>query len=323
MNPPLPILKNILVPTGNILVLQGEKGKLEALSIGDYGADVNLKADFLGLNREPGQVRHTQLLPLEKKWVVTISTQYGCPSRCVNCDVPKVGYNGNATYRDMIGQIRSCMSIHPEVERTERLNVHFARMGEPTWNFDVFMVADWLSGLTDFHAHPVVSTMMPHANDGLQEFLGHWMYFKNHVFGGNAGLQLSINSTDDDVREQIFGGSAMDLGDIADMMDAYKPVGRKFTLNFALHPDWPIDPQVLLEHFDPAHWLCKLTPLHITRAVANKNLAPTYDQTEYTPYAETEAKLKAAGFDVIVFLASKEEDESGITCGNAVLSTKE
>lgn len=46
------ILKNIKVPTGNILVIEGDKGKLECLSLGDYGKDVNLKADFMGLNRE-------------------------------------------------------------------------------------------------------------------------------------------------------------------------------------------------------------------------------------------------------------------------------
>jgi 23S rRNA (adenine2503-C2)-methyltransferase len=71
-------LENIEVPTGNILIVQGEKGKLECLSLGDYGKDVNLKANFLGLDRHPDKVRHTQLLSLQEKWVITISTQYGC-----------------------------------------------------------------------------------------------------------------------------------------------------------------------------------------------------------------------------------------------------
>ena len=30
--------------------------------------------------------------------------------------------------------------------------------------------------------------------------------------------------------------------------------------------------------------------------------------------------LEAVGFDVIVFVPSKEEDESRITCGNAILA---
>ena len=31
------IIKNIKVPTGNILIVKGDKGNLECLSIGDYG----------------------------------------------------------------------------------------------------------------------------------------------------------------------------------------------------------------------------------------------------------------------------------------------
>lgn len=42
------IIRNIEVPTGNILVVQGEKGLLECISVGDYGKEKNVKADFLG-----------------------------------------------------------------------------------------------------------------------------------------------------------------------------------------------------------------------------------------------------------------------------------
>ena len=47
------MLKKIKVPTGHICVVEGSRGKLEFLSIGDYGKDVNLKADCLGLDRVP------------------------------------------------------------------------------------------------------------------------------------------------------------------------------------------------------------------------------------------------------------------------------
>lgn len=53
---------------------------------------------------------------------------------CNMCDVPKVGMGRNATFNDMIGQIRTALSLHPEITHTDRLNVHFARMGEPSWN---------------------------------------------------------------------------------------------------------------------------------------------------------------------------------------------
>jgi 23S rRNA (adenine2503-C2)-methyltransferase len=73
------VIKNIVVPTGNILIVQGERGNLECLSLGDYGKDVNIKSNAIdGLDRPLNQVIHTKLLPLEDKWVITISTQYGC-----------------------------------------------------------------------------------------------------------------------------------------------------------------------------------------------------------------------------------------------------
>ena len=131
------ILRNIEVPTGNILIVEGDKGKLEVVSLGDYGKDVNLKADFLGLTRDLGEVKHQKLLPLTDKWVVTISTQYGCNSACLFCDVPKVGPGVNCTYNDLKNQIIAGLSMHPEIKHTNRLNVHYARMGEPTWNPEI------------------------------------------------------------------------------------------------------------------------------------------------------------------------------------------
>lgn len=319
------ILQRIKVPTGDILVVQGEKGSLECLSIGDYGKDVNLKADFMGLERTPQPVRHTKLLPLEEKWVVTISTQYGCDMGCSFCDVPKVGRGLNATFNDLIQQVLTAIKLHPEVQSSNRLNIHYARMGEPTWNPNVLDATKWLKTHVDpeFKIHPVVSTMMPHRNEWLKTFIHTWMRIKNRLLGGEAGLQISVNSTDSVARSFMFKTNACSLEEIARIMDGVIPNGRKITLNFALGGIvWPIDPDVLLKYFNPDWYLCKLTPLHRTRAVNSKGLVPAGDWTEYAPYAETEAALKKAGYDVIVFLASKEEDESRITCGNAILANK-
>lgn len=42
-------MKIIEVPTGHILIVDGKYGKLECVSLGDYGKDVNIKCDALGL----------------------------------------------------------------------------------------------------------------------------------------------------------------------------------------------------------------------------------------------------------------------------------
>lgn len=316
------IVKNIKVPTGNILVIDGEHGQLEMLSLGDYGKEVNVKCDAMGLTREIQQVTHTDLLPLEEKWVVTISTQYGCRCNCSFCDVPKVGKGKNATKQDLIDQVYTALNLHPDVSYTNRLNIHYARMGEPTFNPNVLEATAYLfRKLTPmgFKIHPVVSTMMPRNNEWLRLFIHHWMGIKNTYLQGEAGLQLSINSTDEAERNFMFNKQAHTIPEIAGIMGNTVPRGRKITLNFAL-AGYTIDPEVLLKHFPPDRYLVKLTPMHKTKACIDRDIRTQGDYTTYEPYQETEEILVKAGYDVLVFIASEYEDLGRITCGNAILS---
>lgn len=316
------------VPTGDILIVNGEKGKLECLSIGDYGKEKNLKADFLGLQEEINGVPHGDLLPLEEKWVITISSQYGCSMNCSFCDVPKVGPGANASFMDLKNQLDECIGLHEEITETKRLNLHYARMGEPTFNYDVISHASYTAAIMrnkGWGFHPVVSTMMPKGNKHLQTFLEMWLELKYNL-GGEAGLQLSVNTTDWEIRSKTMPCS-MHLIEISDMMKdviAYNDgvEGRKITLNFAL-TEAEIDAGYLRKLFDPQHFICKITPMHKTKACVDKGLITDDGYDLYYPYKEVEESLKEAGFDVIVFIPSKEEDESRITCGNALLASKE
>ncbi len=317
------IVRRLNVPTGDILVVEGSNGLLEMISVGDYGKETNLKCDAMGLNRIPKQVSHTEMLPLETKWVITISTQYGCSMNCEFCDVPLVGSGRNATEKDMIKQILTGIKLHPEVIYSNRLNIHFARMGEPTWNPFILDTVKWLKKHIDpeYKVHPVVSTMMPRKNQWLKTFIHTWMRIKNRLYQGNAGLQLSINSTNETERNKMFSGNALSLFEISKIMDGIIPNGRKITLNFAI-ANYEINPDVLLKYFDPDDYIIKLTPMHKTKKAELKNIYTSGDYTTYHPYEKDEENLKQAGYDVIVFIASKEEDLGMITCGNAILSGK-
>lgn len=315
------IQKRIKVPTGDILIGNGEKGLLEFLSIGDYGKDVNLKCDALGLTRDISKVQHTEMLSLEEKWVITISTQYGCSMNCTFCDVPKVGPGKNATMGDLLDQVLLGLSLHPEIRKSNRLNIHFARMGEPTFNNDVLSVSYTLKEFLDphYHVHPVVSTMMPRSNKNLLRFLRDWMTIKNDVYDGEAGLQLSINSTCEKERSDMFSGNSLALDSIATLVYNFKPKGRKITLNFAV-ADYEIDADKLRRYFHPDRFIVKLTPMHKTHTALEHGIKTAGDYTTFHPYERYEYELKKAGFDVLVFIASVEEDLGRITCGNAVLS---
>ena len=50
------------------------------------------------------------------------------------------------------------------------------------------------------------------------------------------------------------------------------------------------------------------------------NIKTSGGYTSYVPYQKVEKELIKMGFDVLVFVPSMDEDESRITCGNAILS---
>lgn len=324
------IIRNLKVPTGNICVMQGEKGLIEFLSIGDYGKDLNIKADFLGITRELNGVPNGDIMSLSEKWVITISTQYGCSMGCKFCDVPKVGKGVNATYHDMLNQILLGLRLHPEIIGTDRLNIHFARMGEPTFNGNVLDIAACLRrNIYNFWnntnaIHPVVSTMMPKNNNKLDVFLDIWANdIKNTLYKGDAGLQFSINSTNNEQREYMFSGNSMKLEDIAhEACYLPKPIGRKYALNFALADEYEVDANRLATLFSPEYFMVKITPLHKTQSCDDNNIITTGGYETFVPYKKVENDLKEVGFDVIVFVPSYDEDLGMITCGNAILSGK-
>lgn len=308
------ITRNLIVPTGNILVVSGAKGNLEMLSLADYGQSVNL-------NQHKAVENGLPLLPLTEKWVVTVSTQYGCSMCCEFCDVPKVGAGKNATFHDLCGQILTALTLPNVPQQTKRLNIHFARMGEPSWNPAVLDCGKWImEHLGDtYNPHPVVSTMMPRKNEWLKTFIHNWMRMKNRVYRGNAGLQLSINSTDEEERKRMFSGNACTLEEISEIMRGIIPVGRKITLNFAV-AGYTVDCDKLARLFSPELFIVKLTPMHKTDKAIQNGIKTEGDYTTPEPYLELETRLQKAGFDTLVFIASDDEDKGRITCGNAILS---
>ena len=144
---------------------------------------------------------------------------------------------------------------------------------------------------------------------------------KNDLFRGDAGLQLSINSTSDYQREDMFGGSAVSLKEISEIVkDLPMPMGRKYALNFALADTYEVDAKRLRKLFDPKKCMVKITPLHITHSCEENNIKTTGGYNSFVPYQEAEQNLINEGFDVLIFVPSSDEDGGRITCGNAILS---
>lgn len=318
------------IPTGFLFCTNGSRGKLETLSIGDYGKRHNIKADFLGFTDEINGVPNIKTMPLSEKWVVTVSTQYGCPQKCTFCDVPNIPFKGNASFDDLKKQLYEALSLFPNVRYTDRLNLHFARMGEPILNPDVFDFSRWLAnekatfqketGVRVEVLHPVLTTSLPRRFKKLEARILEWCDFKNKTMFGQAGLQFSINSTNEAQRREMFAGESITLEELSDIGASMPdPLSRKYCLNFAYSTDFEIDAKKLRRLFDPQKFMVKITPIHNNQACRTNGISTVDGYENYAPYSAPERNLKAEGFDVLVFVPSMDEEDGLVTCGNLVL----
>lgn len=301
---------------------------LEYLYVGDYGKENNIKADFLGYNKEINSVPH-KTVDLKDKMVVTISTQKGCPMRCMFCDCPKVKFGGNISLLELCLEVANAIDFSG-CKHTERFNLHLARMGEPSFNADnvlAFLKED-LRELVNSRMkadviHPVFTTMCPKGlgKEKMLDILQRFCAIKNEDYDGEAGLQLSINSTDEEQRDMLFRGCSLTLKEISEIArELPMPKGRKYTLNFPVTDKTILEPSKLSELFDKDKFIVKITPIHETNEANANNINTPNGYYTYDVYRQFEQPLIDEGWDVIVFIPSKEEDEDRITCGNALLS---
>ena len=298
---------------------------LEYLYVGDYGKENNIKASFLGYDKRIDKVEHKPV-DITDKLVVTVSSQKGCPMNCNFCDCPKLGFKGNATLPELITEIMSGVALSG-IKHGQRLNVHYARMGEPTFNPNVITSAEFIaqmlmsenSDVTFDTYHPVVSTMMPKSNKNLKEFLHKWVT-TGFVYGGEDGfgLQFSINTLDENDRNEMFRNRSLSLQEISDIIKELPyPKKRKYTLNFAVTSKSNLDVDLMNKYFDKEKCIVKMTPIHETVEAVDEGYEIVHD---FDVYEQFEKPLVDTGWDVIIFVPSAEEDADRITCGNSLIA---
>lgn len=323
-------MKVVKIPTGYLFTEDYGSYQLETLSIGDYGKDKNVKADFLGLTRPLNGVDSGLCKPLQEKWVITVSTQRGCSQSCIFCSCPNIPFKGNCSFDDLNSQFVNARNLFPSIKYCERLNLHFARCGEPIFNKEVFKFARWLYTNKKYIQedldlrieviHPVLTTSLPNYLTQLEARIFEWVEIKNDLYNGQAGLQFSINSTNEEQRQYMFDHKSITLKELSTIGDKLpKPVGRKYCLNFAYASDFEIDGALLKSMFDTDKFMVKITPIHNNQECRKNNIQTIGGYESYKPYENVELGLKDVGFDVLVFVPSMDEENGAVTCGNLIL----
>lgn len=257
--------------------------------------------------------------PRDKKWVLLISTMYGCPVGCKMCDAGGF-YHGKLTKEEIFSQINFLVQKrYPDGQiPSTQFKIQFARMGEPALNDSVLEVlAELPSRYQAPGLMPSISTVAPFGRDG---FFHRLRAIKDEFYRkGQFQFQFSIHTTDEKLRDEIVPVKKWGFAEMAAYGEQFfAPGDRKITLNFALAQENPVDPVLLREYFNPDKFLIKITPLNPTYR-ARENLLTTYlNPNLIQENYELINELKSAGYQVIISIGEPEENLIGSNCGQYV-----
>jgi 23S rRNA (adenine2503-C2)-methyltransferase len=255
-------------------------------------------------------------IPRDQKWVLIVSTLYGCPVGCRFCDAGGY-YQGKLSEDEILSQIDYLVkSRFPDGEvRVKKFKIQFARMGDPAFNHSVLNVLEELPKLYDAPGlMPTLSTIAPKDTNGFFQKL---LEVKERLYKDRFQLQFSIHTTDSRKRDWLIPIEKWDLETIAIYGESFCRKGeRKITLNFALGDRLPVDPNVLLRHFAPDKFLIKITPVNPTYR-ASENKITSRILPEKQKYEIIDA-LKEAGYEVILSIGELEENGIGSNCGQHI-----
>jgi len=255
-------------------------------------------------------------LPREKKWVLLVSTMFGCPIGCLMCDAGGY-YHGKPTKDEIFAQIDFLVGKRfPDGKiPCEQFKIQFARMGEPSLNLQVLDVLEELP--KRYHAPglmPSISTVAPMGTEG---FFNRLLAIKQENYtGGNFQFQVSLHTTDIGLRDRFIPVKKWSFAQIGEYGERFYAAGdRKITLNFALAQGMPVDPKVLLNFFDPDRFLIKITPLNPTYRARENDLVSYINPLSAEQKYEIIQVLQEAGYQVILSIGEMEENLIGSNCG--------
>ncbi len=295
-----------------ILEKVGDPG-LAQVFLAEFRNDPGLRAEFVDACGSAGGDRRD-------KWVIIVSTQFGCPAGCLMCDAGG-GYRGDLSAEEIIEQIKAVFKAHPDLDprKCRKLKIQFARMGEPALNDAVLETIGWL-GREHPQCIPCVATLAPAGSeDWFASLLGLRDRFREFQ------LQLSINTTDPGVRDELMPIDKLPLEWLADYgREFHRPGNRKPLLNFALSDSIPVDPENIAAIFDPRYFVVKLTPLNPTGRALENELSAAGGMGEAADLVELRAgQFEALGFQVIRSVGDWEENRIGSNCGQLAARLRE
>ncbi len=294
----------------NILKILAKSGNEKVATV--YVAEINnKKIEFVEAVQPP--------LKREQKWVLIISSLFGCPVKCAFCDAGGY-YQGKLTEDELIAQIDFLIKnrFPDKVVKSDKFKIQFARVGEPAFNENILYVLEKLPSLYKMPSFiPSISTVAP---IGTEDFFFKLLEIKNRLYKNSFQLQFSIHNTDEKLRDEIIPVKKWNFEQINEYGEKFYSKGdkneKKITLNFAIQDQKAIDIDILKKYFDPEIFLIKITPINPTYKAISNNMATSLDIKFLTE--NLIANLNKAGFQTILSIGELEENNIGSNCGQYI-----
>ena len=253
----------------------------------------------------------------QEKWVLIVSTLFGCPVGCLMCDAGG-NYQGKLSKEEIFWQIDYLITSRfpDKIVQCKKLKIQFARMGDPAFNIAVLEVLKELPQRYEYNNMiPCISTVAP---VGCNYFFAELLRLKNKLYSNGAfRMQFSIHTTDNTMRDKMIPIKKRSFSQIAAYGTQFYADGdKKIALNFALAKDAPLCPDELRKYFDPKIFIIKLTPVNPTIASMANNIKSYFVNGAVDEDSDKLVKrLQLAGYDVIVSIGELMENAIGSNCG--------
>ncbi len=263
-------------------------------------------------------------LSREEKWVLIISTMFGCPVGCKMCDAGG-DFAGTLTAEEMLAQVDALVTRRYPDRRIPagRFKIQFARMGEPSLNPSVLRAMEVLPSA--YHAPGLRVSLSTIAPIQSRVFFEKLKEVKERLYRtGNFQLQFSIHTTDPEKRRKLIPIKTWTFEQMADFGGRFcdpHEGDRKVVLNFAPIVGYPLDASAIAAHFDPDKFVVKLTPLNPTLRGSEEGLRSVIVPGSPGTWKPIVRDFSSAGYDVVLSIGETEENRIGSNCGQFIQRT--
>jgi 23S rRNA (adenine2503-C2)-methyltransferase len=298
--------------------------------IAEYGND-DLAKVYVAEMREDGAKKHLvefveslqPPLPRDKKWVLIVSSMFGCPIKCRMCDAGG-NFDGRLSADEILAQVDYLVRRrYPDARvPVTKFKIQFARMGEPSLNPAVLDAMERLPETVFAPGLNVsMSTVAPRSAQ-TRRFFDRLASVKERLYpDGRFQLQFSIHTTDPARRDALIPVPKWTFDEISAYGNRFahpEDGDKKVTLNFAPVEGYPIVASVIREHFNPDKFIIKLTPLNPTVRSCEESLESTIRPEDESSYERLVREFAGEGFEVVLSIGELEENKIGSNCGQFI-----